>query len=40
VFDPARDLDSGSRNFYLRLGVILTIGVIACALMLIYRAGA
>ena len=39
MFDPARDCDPGARAFYLRLGAILTIGVIACALMLIYRAG-
>jgi hypothetical protein len=40
VFDPARDYDPGARAFYVRLGTILTIGVIACALMLLYRAGA
>jgi hypothetical protein len=40
MFDPVRDADPGSRAFYTRLGVILTIGIVACALMLLYRAGA
>ena len=35
MFDPARDIDTGHRAFYLRLGFILSTGVIAAAALLI-----
>ena len=35
MFDPARDVDLGNRAFYRRLGLILTAGCMAVALLLL-----
>ena len=35
MFDPVRDVDSGNRAFYLRLGAIMAAGVVAIAAMLL-----
>jgi hypothetical protein len=35
MFDPARDVDTGHRSFYMRLGFILSTGVVAAAALLL-----
>ena len=37
MFDPARDIDTGHRAFYARLGIILSSGVLAATAMLIAK---
>jgi hypothetical protein len=35
VFDPERDVDPGNRAFYMRLGVILALGVCAAVTLML-----
>jgi hypothetical protein len=38
MFDPARDIDTGHRAFYVRIGFIVSSGIVAAATILIARA--
>jgi hypothetical protein len=35
MFDPVHDVDPGNRAFYMRLGLIMAVGVVAIAALLL-----